>query len=92
MMKPEILNPIAAKYFLFEPRIRSPYELGLLCLSVLWMNFMNLSVGLVCVGDLPDGGPLVDAIQVQVLGRVSLIAAYNNTDNSDKCIYFSLAI
>ena len=29
------------KYFLLEPRIRSPYELGLLCLSLLWAYLKN---------------------------------------------------
>jgi len=35
-MEPENLDPMPRNIFLLEPRIRSPYELGLLCLSLLW--------------------------------------------------------
>jgi len=37
-MAPENLDPMPRNIFLLEPRIRSPYELGLLCLAVLWIQ------------------------------------------------------
>jgi len=45
-MEPENLNPMPRNIFLLEPRIRSLYELGLLCLSVLWveLSFIILEI------------------------------------------------
>ena len=38
IIAPDILGPMPRNIFLLEPRIRSPHELGLLCLSVLWVG------------------------------------------------------
>jgi len=44
----EILDPMPHSIFLLEPRIRSPYELGLLCLSLLCWGASNHCGGLTC--------------------------------------------
>ena len=38
--EPENLDPMPRIIFLLEPRIPSPYELGLICLSLLWLEEM----------------------------------------------------
>ena len=38
----ENLEPMPHSIFMLEPRIRSLFELGLLCLSVLWEGVKNI--------------------------------------------------